>query len=489
MQIDHSTKKLEPHHNSGKARPSMLAMSILLLGGFITVFDLFVVNVAIPSMQTDLGASFADIGFVIAGYELAFGVLLIAGARLGDQYGRCRMFALGMAGFAVASLLCGIAPDATTLIIARMLQGATGAILFPQVYALLRVMYDDKDRHRAFGFLGMTLGLAAIAGQVLGGLIVESNLFGLGWRMIFLINLPVGIIAFLSARIIPESRGVNSVAVDWLGIGLATTGLLLLLLPLLEGPNIGWPLWTWISLFASALVLALFLVWEHWAAQHGYHPAINLHLFRNKEFTIGSLVVLLIYSTSTSLFLCFALLLQTGLGLTPSVAGMLFAPASIGFVIASLSAPLLVARFKTKALAGGMLIYAAGIGWLAVVATSIDGKGDVLAFLPPLILFGFGQGLSMTPLLNLVIGYVDEYYAGMAAGFISTMQQIGGAFGVSVVGIFFVSILDGDDGESLSLVERYSSAFSGAMIYNFSAVLLSVVFIVNLIFKKQKTYK
>ncbi len=189
MTVDHPPAASHSPQTT-KTHPSALALTILLLGGFITVFDLFVVNVAIPSMQADLGVSFAEIGFVIAGYELAFGVLLIAGGRLGDRHGRRRLFALGMAGFAVTSFLCGIAPDATSLIFARLLQGATGAILFPQVYALLRVMYDDAGRRKAFGLLGMTLGLAAIAGQVFGGLLVESDLFGLGWRIIFLINLP-----------------------------------------------------------------------------------------------------------------------------------------------------------------------------------------------------------------------------------------------------------------------------------------------------------
>src|SRR5690606_9457216 len=217
-------------------RPSSLALAILLLGGFITVFDLFVVNVAIPSMQADLGAGFAEIGFVIAGYELAFGVLLIAGGRLGDRYGRRRLFVLGMLGFAITSFLCGVAPDSTSLIVARFLQGATGAILFPQVYALLRVLNDDAGRRRAFALLGMTLGLAAIAGQVLGGLIVEGDLFGLGWRVVFLVNLPIGLAAAYLSRAIPESRLLEATAIDWVGIGLATLGLTLLLVPLLEGP-------------------------------------------------------------------------------------------------------------------------------------------------------------------------------------------------------------------------------------------------------------
>ncbi|WBU31769.1 MFS transporter [Rhodopseudomonas palustris] len=483
MTADHPPATSHVPQTAAKTRPSALALTILLLGGFITVFDLFVVNIAIPSMQADLGVSFAEIGFVIAGYELAFGVLLIAGGRLGDRHGRRRLFALGMAGFAITSFLCGIAPDATSLIVARLLQGATGAILFPQVYALLRVMYDDAGRRRAFGLLGMTLGLAAIVGQVFGGLIVESDLFGLGWRIIFLINLPIGIIALLSARIIPESRSSDAMGVDWPGIGLATAGLLLLLLPLLEGPNLGWPLWTWASMAASVVLLTAFLVWEHLVARRGGDPAIDLSLFRNTGFSVGSVVVLLIYSTATSLFLCFALLVQSGLGLTPFAAGTLFAPASVGFVVASLVAPKLVARFGNIAIAGGTLVYAAGIGWLIMTAAGLGDGAGIFALLPPLVLFGFGQGLSMTPLLNLVIGYVEESHAGMAAGFISTMQQVGGAFGVSVVGIFFVGILGKDAGEAVSQAGRYADAFSGAMIYNLAAVIVAAALIALIVRK------
>ncbi|MBB2973203.1 MFS transporter [Mesorhizobium sp. RMAD-H1] len=456
---------------------SPLALSILLLGGFITVFDLFVVNVAIPSLQADLGAGFAEIGLVIAGYELAFGVLLIAGGRLGDRYGRRRLFVLGMVGFAAASLLCGVAPDATSLIVARFLQGATGAILFPQVYALLRVLYDDAGRRRAFGLLGMTLGLAAIAGQVLGGLIVESDLFGLGWRMVFLINLPIGLAAACFSRAIPESRAPEAAAVDWIGIGLATLGLTLMLVPLLEGPNTGWPLWTWGCFGLSTLTLIIFLVWERSLAHRNGAPAIDLKLFANRGFALGMIVVLAIYSTATSLFLCFALLVQSGLGLTPFEAGSLFAPASIGFVAASLTAPRLVARFGDRAIAGGALIYAAGILWLVVKVGGLAGPDDAWSLLPALVLFGFGQGLSMTPLLNLVIGFVEERHAGMAAGIVSTMQQVGGAFGVAVVGIFFVRLLAEHPAGGEPGADRYAAAFSGAMLYNLSAVLIAAVLI------------
>ena len=461
-----------------KSASPRLGLAVLLLGGFITVFDLFVVNVAIPSMEVDLGASFADIGFVVAGYALSFGMFLIAGGRLGDIHGRRRLFTLGVLGFGATSFLCGVAPGAASLIIARFAQGATGAMLFPQVYALLRVMFDDAERRRAFGLLGMTLGLAAIAGQVLGGLVIDWNVFGLGWRIVFLVNLPISVIAALLSRFIPESRVPEAARVDWLGIGLAMLGLLLLLVPLLEGQNTGWPAWCWGCFVVAVPVFGVFVSWERRLARRGGVPTIEFRLFANPGFMLGAVVVLLIYSASTSLFLCFALLVQSGFGLSPFEAGSLFAPASVGFVAASLLTPKLVARGGNVAVAGGALIYAAGIGWLIVTVSALESARDLLTLVPPLVLFGLGQGASMTPLINLVIGFVEEGQAGMAAGVISTMQQVGGAFGVSIVGIFFSGILGAQSSETGPTAIRYVDAFAGAMLYNLSAVIVAAALIV-----------
>ncbi|GGF00834.1 MFS transporter [Stappia taiwanensis] len=485
MTIDHASHSARPCLS--QSRPSRLALPTLLLGGFITVFDLFVVNVAIPPMQADLGAGFAEIGLVVAGYALAFGVLLIAGGRLGDRYGRRRLYAAGMVGFALTSFLCGIAPDAASLIVARGLQGATAAILFPQVYALLRVMYDAAGRRRAFGLLGITLGLAAIAGQVLGGVLIEGDVLGLGWRMIFLVNLPVGLAAAVLARSLPESRAAGALGVDWAGTCLATAGLLLLLFPLLEGPARGWPLWTWACMAASVVVLTVFMLWECHVTQRGGDPAVDLGLFRNRDFSAGSVVVLLIYSTSTSLFLCFSLLIQSGLGLTPFEAGLVFAPASGGFVVASWAAPKIQARLGPLGIAGGMLVYAAGLAALIVMTSGLGDRSGLSSVLPAFILVGVGQGLSMTPLLNLVIGMVDERHAGMAAGGVATLQQVGGAFGVSIVGIFFVGLLGPDAGDGAAQVSRHAAAFSGAMIYNLVAVTVSAGLIAWAALKHSKT--
>ncbi|WP_313380359.1 MFS transporter, partial [Achromobacter insolitus] len=291
------------------SQPAMgrLGLAVLLSGGFITIFDLFVVNVAIPSMQSTLSASFAQISFIIAAYELAYGVLLIAGSRLGDRHGRRRLFMLGMAAFALASALCGLAPTADALIAARILQGMAAAMLFPQVYALIRVSYQGHERRRAFGLLGMTLGLAAIAGQVLGGWIVHADLFGLAWRSIFLINVPLGLLAWRLARHIPESREPASAAMDWPGAALVGAGLALLLLALIEGPPRHWPAWTVACGVAAVATLALFVHLQRGIAARGGAPLVDMALLAQPRFAAGCLLVMLVFSTASAMFLCYAL--------------------------------------------------------------------------------------------------------------------------------------------------------------------------------------
>lgn len=453
--------------------PPWLGLSVLLLAGFVTIFDLFVVNVALPSMQADLDASFAQIGFIVAGYELAFGVLLITGGRLGDLFGRRRLFVIGMAGFTLASALCGLAPSAEFLIGARVLQGLAAALLFPQVYASIRVNFDGDDSRRAFGLLGMTLGLAAIAGQVLGGWLVHADLFGLGWRSIFLINVPIGLFAIAAARTIPESRAPQRPALDWMGVALVSAGLTLLLVPLIEGPGQGWPAWSLLSL-GVAVLLALFHRQQEQRRMAGGLPLVDMRLLAQRRFALGAVLVLLVYSTSSSFFLCFALLVQTGLGLDPFMAGSIFAPCSVGFVLASLAAPRLVARWGAQAIVAGAMAYAVSIGLLIAQVWMAGAELVPARLIPVLVVVGAGQGFIMTPLLNLVLGFVDEAQAGMASGVISTVQQVGAALGVAVVGILFAAALTADEGMAAQAGE-YASAFVTGMLYNLGAALLVCV--------------
>ena len=468
---------LPAHAVSG---PPWLGLSVLLLAGFVTIFDLFVVNVAIPSMQADLGASFAQIGFIVAGYELAFGVLLITGGRLGDLFGRRRLFVIGIAGFTLASTLCGLAPTAGFLIGARVLQGLAAALLFPQVYASIRVNFDGNDSRRAFGLLGMTLGLAAIAGQVLGGWLVHADLFGLGWRSIFLINVPIGLFAMAAARHIPESRAPQHSALDWPGVLLVSAGLTLLLVPLIEGPGQGWPAWSLWALAASVLFLVTFYRQQERRRQSGFLPLVDMCLMGQRRFSVGALLVLLIYSTSSSFFLCFALLLQSGLGLDPFLAGSIFAPCSVGFVAASLAAPRLVARWGTNAIVAGALVYAISVGLLITQVQMAGAELVPTRLIAVLVVVGVGQGLIMTPLLNLVLGFVEEAQAGMASGVISTVQQVGAALGVAVVGILFSMALAASDGV-VGQVGQYASAFVAGMLYNLGAALLVCMLLMMLV--------
>ncbi|MFJ5362078.1 MFS transporter [Pectobacterium sp. CHL-2024] len=460
--------------------PPWLGLSVLLMAGFVTIFDLFVVNVAIPSMQADLGASFAQIGFIVAGYELAFGVLLITGGRLGDVFGRRRLFVVGMAGFTLASALCGLAPSAGFLIGARILQGLAAALLFPQVYASIRVNFDGDDSRCAFGLLGMTLGLAAIAGQILGGWLVHANLFGLGWRSIFLINVPIGLLAIAAARFIPESRTPQRPSLDWMGVALVSVGLTLLLVPLIEGPGQGWPAWSLWMLATATLLLAMFYRQQERRQRAGYLPLVDMRLLLQRRFLLGVLLVLLVYSTSSSFFLCFALLVQTGLGLDPFLAGSIFAPCSVGFVLASLAAPRLVARWGTVAIVAGALVYAVSIGLLIMQVQLAGADLVAVRLIPVLVVVGAGQGFIMTPLLNLVLGFVDEVQAGMASGVISTVQQVGAALGVAVVGILFgTALATGDD--AVAQAGQYVSAFVAGMLYNLIAALLVCILLLMLV--------
>lgn len=453
------------------AAPPWLGLSVLLLAGFVTIFDLFVVNVAIADIQARLGASFAQIGFIVAGYELAFGVLLITGGRLGDLFGRRRLFVVGMAAFTAASALCGLAPSAGVLVGARVLQGLAAALLFPQVYASIRANFSGADSARAFSLLGMTLGLAAIAGQVLGGWLVHADGFGLGWRNIFLLNVPIGLVAMAAARYIPESRSAQRPALDWSGVALVSSGLALLLVPLIEGPGRGWPAWSLWALAASALLLAMFHRQQERRRMAGALPLVDMRLLGQRRFVLGALLVLLVYSTSSSFFLSFALLVQSGLGLDPFTAGSIFAPCSVGFILASLAAPRLLARWGAGAIVAGAGVYAVSIALLIAQVQAAGAALEPTRLIPVLVVVGAGQGFVMTPLLNLVLGEVAPAQAGMASGLVSTVQQVGAALGVAVVGILFGAALAAGDGP-VAQAGRYASAFVAGMRYNLGAALL-----------------
>ncbi|OTA15728.1 putative transporter [Xenorhabdus vietnamensis] len=452
-----------------------LALSVLLSAGFVTIFDLFVVNIAIANIQLHLQASLFQISLIIITYEVGFGLLLITGGRLGDLFGRRRLFQLGIFAFTLTSLLCGLTPTATFLIFTRFLQGLSAALLFPQVYASIRVSFDDNNSRRAFGLLGMTLGFAAIAGQTLGGWIISINLRDLQWRSIFLVNVPIGLLALIFSGYLNESIAQEKTGLDLVGVAFSSIGISAFLLPILVGPILGWPMWCLVLLLLACLTLLQFFRHEKHQAAKGETLLFNFDLLKNKQFSLGCLLVLFVYSTSSSFFLVFALFLQNGLGLNSFDAGLIFAPASIGFVLSSLNAPYWVKRFGSKAIITGGLLYMLSFIALIIAISALSTKEllslkALLMIVPILILLGYGQGFVMTPLLNIVLAFVDVRFAGMASGVIATLQQIGAAFGVAVISLLVQWHFNGMDTPPFV---TYQNAFAHSMLYNVAAAFIA----------------
>lgn len=425
--------------------PSWGALFVVLAGIFVVTLDFFIVNVAIPSVQGDLHASTASIQFVVAGYGLALAAGLVTGGRLGDLYGRRRMYATGMALFAVASAACGIAPSTGTLVGARVVQGLAAAMLMPQLLAILSTVYTGHRRAVAFNAYGIAIGVAAVFGQLLGGALIRADVAGLGWRTIFLINVPVGIgtLAVLR-RLVPESSVENGARVDARGTALISAGLVAVVLPLVAGRAQGWPAWTWLCLAAAAPLLAALALSQRALARRGGAPLVEPALFGERAFSVGLAAVLAYFCAMASFFLLLALFLQQGRGLSALGSGGVFSVVGAGFFVSSALAPRLKPRLGRQLLALGGLTVAAGYLLLAGTVADVGTTGGIGWLVPALFVAGFGMGLAMVEVSAAVIEGVRPEHAAAASGVLSTAQQVGGALGVALVGIVFYDALGTD---------------------------------------------
>ena len=452
------------------------ALFVVLSAAFLAVLDFFIVNISIPAIRLSLGASFAQVELVIATYGLAYSIGLITGGRLGDIYGRKRAFLVGMSCFSAASLLCGVAPNVESLIVARALQGLAASVMFPQVLSILRVTFPPEERGRAFGFYGTALGLASITGPLVGGLLLRLNCFGLSWRPIFLVNMPVGLWALWAARrLLIESRAPKPLRPDYLGVAMLSSGLLCLLLPLVLGREQGWPQWTWVSLAAAIPVLGGFLVFQYWKEKRGDSPLLELSLFGYRAFRIGLLITLTLFSGLSAFFLTLALFLQAGLGMGALRAGLMFAPFAIGFVISSNLSGRLLARFGRRVLQAGAAIMSVGLmGLMGLIAWKGVALG-VWAIVPALFVYGFGQGFVVAPSISLILGGIPGGIAGSASGVLATFQQAALAFGVALIGGYFFSRLG-----AVSTPEEFVSAFPVTLRLNLVTLVLGFILVFRL---------
>jgi EmrB/QacA subfamily drug resistance transporter len=417
-------------------------LAVILTGTFVYILDFFVVNVALPDIQHSLHASAAAIEWLVSGYALTSASLLVCGGRLGDHYGRRRCFCIGLAAFVLASALCALAPDPGFLIAARLAQGAGGAIMAPNIMSILGMTYTGRDRVRAISVYGMVMGIAAVGGQLIGGVLIDANLAGLGWRAIFWVNVPIGLVALAAAwRLVPESRAERAGHLDLPGAALLAAGLVAIVLPLADGRQQGWPAWSWASLALGPVLLALFAGYLRRAGRRGRQPLLDPAIFAVRTLRVGLTVQALFWCQQAASYLLLALFLQQGRGLGALESGGVFAVLAAGYLLTSLRAPALTVRFGRRVIATGAVCGAAGDLLLVLAVGHWGVGGPLVALFPGLFLLGAGQGLCITPLTTTVLSHADARTAGSISGALSTAQQVGNAIGVAVSGVIFFGLL------------------------------------------------
>src|SRR5215469_5697612 len=430
-----------------------LTLVVLLLAAFMNLLDVSIVNIAIPSIQRNLHASYADVQWALAGYTLAYALVLITGGRLGDTFGRKRLFLIGVAGFTLMSALCGAAQSPAMLIGFRVAQGAFGAIMIPQVLSVIQVIFPAAERIKALAAFGVTAGLGTVSGPLLGGLLTQHNLFGLDWRPIFLINVPVGIFAVAaSAILVRESRAPRPPRLDPVGVGLVSAALLLLLYPLVQGRELGWPTWTFVSMAAAAPMLAVFIAWERAKDRRDGSPRVQLEMFRQRAFAVGIAIAVTFFLRITSFALILTLFLQIGLGFGPLHAGLTFLPFSGGVLVASGAAARLAPRFGRGVTMVGALVMAGGMTGLIATVHHFGAAVTTWDLVPALVVAGLGMGTVLAPLADIVLARVQPQDAGSASGVFNTALQLGASIGVAVIGVIFFGLLGSQSGPAAATV-------------------------------------
>ncbi len=446
-------------------RRRWIALAVIMTAAFMDLVDVTIVNIAIPSIERTIDASFGAIQWITAGYALAFAAGLITGGRLGDIYGRKRLFLIGISGFTVASALCGLAANPEMLIAARLFQGAMAALMVPQVLSIVHATFPAHERGKVFGLFGAIVGLGAVSGPLLGALLTQWNLFGLEWRPIFLINLPVGIAGLILGRkYITESKAPKALRLDFVGVVLVTTAMLMLVYPLTRGHELDWPVWGYVCMAGSLPVFGALVAYERYKARKDGSPLIELSLFSVKSFAAGISVQLVFGLALGVFFLVWTIYMQTGLGWSALRAGLTGVPFSIAVsVAAGISVQKLVPKYGRKVLQAGALTMIAG---LLLYIWEADRYGTAITtwqMIAPLVLMGAGMGLIVAPLTDAILSGVPREHAGSASGLISTVQQMGTALGLGLVAVVFFGAIDEERLTPSTTGTAFSDAFQGSL--------------------------
>lgn len=429
---------------TGEAWPTTrwIALAVAITAGFMDLLDTTIVNVAIPAIRQDLGTSYASIEWIVSGYLLTFGVMLITGGRLGDIYGRRRVFVLGVIGFGATSLLSGVAPSGEVLIVARMLQGLSAAAMIPQILAMVRVNFPRDEQAKAVSIYSALAGVATMSGPMLAGVLLEVDLFGLGWRAIFLLNVPITVfVVFGALRWMPESRSSTARTLDLGGVALISLALFSLVFALIEGRQRSWPAWSFVMLAAFVPLLLAFVRHERRVERRGGAPLVPLSLFADRAFAIGTLAGLVFFSSLVGFFLVFTVFLQLGLGFTPLESALTTFPSSVGLVIAALASQRLAPKLGRRLLHLGTALMA--LAMLGLLLT-VDHHGTELSawdVRPVILFFGLGMGMTLPLLADFVLANIDPRDAGAGSGVLNSGLQVGNVLGVVFTGLILFTAL------------------------------------------------
>jgi EmrB/QacA subfamily drug resistance transporter len=428
----------------GRAYPERWVAAVVMIGAaMMDLIDITVVNVALPTIRADLGASGTELEWVVSAYMLAFAALLIVAGSFGDLLGRKRIFCFGIAVFGLASLAAGLAQTPETLIVARVVQGAAAAAMIPQLLGTFRAMFSGGERGKAFGLYGAILGFASAFGLIFGGVLTDADLFGWGWRTVFLVNVPIAAASLVAAlRLVPETHDADARRPDVVGAAVHAGGIVAIAYPLLEGRGLGWPAWVWLLLAAGVAALAALGVIEGRRRHDRVAPLLRTRLFRIPAFSAGLMMQAAFSAGLQGFALAFAVWIQSGMGFSPLGSGLTMLAFSVGsFLLAPMAVPLAQRHGRLVLAAGGALM-ALGILGVVLGAGAVGAGSDPWPVVPGLVVAGVGLSLLIIPLVNVVLAAVPHEVAGGAGGIFSTAQQLGGALGVAIVGTVFFSQLE-----------------------------------------------
>ncbi|GEP26874.1 MULTISPECIES: MFS transporter [Cryobacterium] len=468
------------------SRRAWQSLIVLLAGMFMALLDTTIVNVALPSIRTSLDASEATLSWIISGYALAFGLALIPAGRVGDRYGHKWVFFSGLALFTVASLACGLAQNDLQLIIARVIQGLAGGMFVPAVTAVIQLMFPASARGKAYAIMGSVIGVSTALGPIVGGIIIEA--FGVenGWRLVFWVNLPIGILA-LGATVfllpggaaLPKAAPTLRAGIDWLGLVLVSAGLVALLVPLIEGEDQGWPLWTFGTLAVGVLLVVAFGVWEVVVAKRNGSPLVPPHLFSHPAFTGGVILALVYFAAFTSIFFTISILWQAGLGHSALESGLVSIPFAIGTILGASQSDRLAKRLGRTVLVVGVAFVTIGLIWIWLVMLVVTpGELTNWHLLPPLFIAGLGSGFFIAPNVSFIVATVDRSEAGGASGVVGVMQRVGSAVGIAVIGSVFFGTLTvtGPGADAVASAFTHSATMAMAVSAGFAILALVLVF-------------